>query len=78
MPKEGGGPSLAGLQSGESMGTPAFDDSLKWGILVYSAHGGVGPKLEETEIIYLVVVNKSEGWAVELCSMGRRAGCCCH
>lgn len=79
MPKEGGGPLLTRVaELGENTGAPAFDDSLKWGILVYSAHGGVGPKLEETKMIYLVMVNKSEGWAVELGSMGRRAGCRCR
>lgn len=59
MPKEGGGPLLtrvAGL--GENTGVSAFDDILKWGVLVYSVHRGVGPKLEETEMIYLGMVNK--------------------
>lgn len=41
----------------------AFDDSLNWGILVYSVHGGGGPRLEETKMIYLGTVNKSDGWA---------------
>lgn len=79
MPKEGGGPLLTRVaELGENTGALTFDDNLKWGILVYSVHGGVGPRQEETKIIYLVMVNKSERWAVELCSMGRRAGCHCH
>lgn len=48
----------------------AFDDSLEWGVLVYSVYGGAGPKLEETEMIYLVMVNKSKVWAAEFCRAG--------
>lgn len=79
MPKEGGGPlPIRVAELGENTGAPAFDDSLKWGILVYSVHGGGGPKPEETKMIYLVTVNKSDGWAARLCSMRRRAGCHHH
>lgn len=53
----------------------AFDDSLEWGVLVYSVYDEAGPKLEETEMIYSVMVNKRKVWAAEFCKAGGKAGC---
>lgn len=58
------------------MALSAFDDSLECEGLVYSSvYGGAGPKLEETEVIYSVMVNKHGVGVAELHRAGGKAGC---
>lgn len=48
----------AGSPEENTIALSALDDYLKWGAPVYSVYGGGQPKLEETEMIYIVIVNK--------------------
>lgn len=42
---------------------------------LFSVYCGAGPKLEETEMIYSVMVNKCRGWVAELHRAGGKASC---
>lgn len=54
---------------------PALDDCLEQGALFDSVYGGGGPKLQEAEMIYTVIVNECGEWVAELCRAGGKAGC---